>query len=182
MITLTGSVAASGEDLSEEPDDWGYDEDSHPGDQLDRQHPPSAREGRPFLTPAEDPAPTSTAADSTLDGPPYYITNVQGSVGLVTPTHSIEVMHSTPFVATSQHDYVRTSPRVAARIDAGADRGVLSAAALLQGTDPTKVLQGTQALFTDPRGEARPRPLPSAATSWRIAHLHAVAARRAGKR
>ncbi|MCX5079007.1 hypothetical protein OG321_42185 [Streptomyces sp. NBC_00424] len=173
-------IAASGEDLAEEPDDWGYDEDGHPSDQRDRLHTPPAGESRPAPTPAHwDPAPTSAGADSTLDGLPYYITSVQGSIGVVAPTHNVEVMYSTPFVATLANDYAKADTRVASHIAAGAD--VLSAAALLQGAGPTNALEGMKALFTAPRGEGRPRPNPSAG-SWRIAHLHAVAARRAGNR
>ncbi|MFE5523523.1 hypothetical protein ACFQ9Q_38275 [Streptomyces virginiae] len=169
-------LAASGEDLSDEPDDWGYDVDGSPVDRTPQGD-----------TPAEPWRDVVAEVAAENDVYPCETGTAEPSI------RNVKALFSLGHVAPS-------------------DRGLLAAAAVLQDVDfyrlgslthHTEVLRhslrdldvaGTLAMPAPAdllaplhRLSSRRIPLqelgqPSHSASWRVSHLRALAARRAGKR
>ncbi|MFE5541278.1 RuvA C-terminal domain-containing protein [Streptomyces sp. NPDC056519] len=134
-------IATSGEDLSEEPDDWGYGENGH---LMDRSHERTAVTGS---APARRP----------------WVESV------------LETVDSSPFARVMQAPMLTPS-------------GVLIIDAPTGSAKTTPLLNVPHGSGTDLATSRARRPVkqPSAGSggpsSWKLSHLHAIAARRAAKR
>ncbi|MDT0388279.1 RAD23 family protein [Streptomyces dubilierae] len=196
-------IAAAGEDLSDEPDDWGYDED---GRIVDLRGEPDERPSVSVAAPmtAADQAAASTPAESFPAWPPHFMVPSPPSLEKVrsltaAPTAVADALRANPHITTYFRDALQAvrwlsdlniagTPTTLHFTRSGSvaevQRKTSSAEERSSVRAALQVLQGAGQVvkIVDERSAVSASPARRAGASWKLAHLRTVAARRGSKR